>query len=460
MTRANNQLTKRVGHDRSFVACSDSLAVLGDKTNQLASRKPPPRRRSQRLVDEKAHELRRSARLILTDENAVKEQNSLTIDGPKDMPSDVVSRGPGARIRKNVHRKSGLIVVEERKRTRREESKSPNPRPSKKKSSIGASKDKDHSRNVSPRSEPENAADNHTLVMQPFNAEQFTRSIAVNDLPGLADELETVHYVTDIMQRLYEAEDRFSIQPFAKYQSFVPSKTRLIAVDWICRLQCKLELEAETFYLAVHIFDRFGSTAVLPESDVQKVATTALWIASKYHDIYAPEVYDLTDIADDCFASEDLIEMEITVLKALSFRISAPTAFPFLKRFLHWSKASRTMSFVASYYLERAIHLQDSLKFRPSELAAAAVCLAICQPEIRHDILCEPEEMTTEIEQYSTFPRSRTRKAAALIAKAFRNRATDSDGREILCVGKKYAASRYEGVSGLPPPTLAQLAFK
>ena len=41
------------------------------------------------------------------------------------------------------------------------------------------------------------------------------------------------------------------------------------------------------------------------------------------------------------------------------------------------------MSIAANYYTERMLQEHDSLKYRPSVIAAAAVCLAINHPELR-----------------------------------------------------------------------------
>jgi hypothetical protein len=71
------------------------------------------------------------------------------------------------------------------------------------------------------------------------------------------------------------------------------------------------------------------------------------------------------------------------MLGELSFNLTVPTGHPFLQRFLFITHATGTMSIAANYYLERMLQEHDALEFRPSVIAAAAVCLAINHPEIR-----------------------------------------------------------------------------
>ena len=62
--------------------------------------------------------------------------------------------------------------------------------------------------------------------------------------------------------------------------------------------------------------------------------TAALFIASKYEEIYPPELKDFIFVTDDAYTKLQMLSMEKVILKSLSFNISPPTIFYFLKYFL------------------------------------------------------------------------------------------------------------------------------
>lgn len=55
-------------------------------------------------------------------------------------------------------------------------------------------------------------------------------------------------------------------------------------VNWLVELQEHLELNHETLYLAVKLFDLFmdRSTRIVPSEELQLLASTALLIAAKF----------------------------------------------------------------------------------------------------------------------------------------------------------------------------------
>lgn len=158
---------------------------------------------------------------------------------------------------------------------------------------------------------------------------------------------------------------------------------RSIVVNWLEEVHRKFHLVPETLYLAVHIMDRFLSKAQVPRRRLQLVAMTSLLIASKYEEIYPPEVRDCVYMSDRAYTRQDVIDTEAEILAKLHFMISAPTAYPFLTRFLSITGATSTMQYAANYYLERVLLEHEILRYRPSLVAAAAVCLAINHEGLR-----------------------------------------------------------------------------
>ncbi len=61
---------------------------------------------------------------------------------------------------------------------------------------------------------------------------------------------------------------------------------------------------------------------------------TALLIASKYEEIYPPELKDFVFITDKAYTKEDVLQMEYQILNILSFDITFPTTHRFIERYM------------------------------------------------------------------------------------------------------------------------------
>lgn len=64
-------------------------------------------------------------------------------------------------------------------------------------------------------------------------------------------------------------------------------------------------------------------------------------VASKYEEIWAPEVKDFVYISDEAYSREQILEMEKIMLNTLRFNLTIPTPFTFLSRFLKAAGASK-----------------------------------------------------------------------------------------------------------------------
>ena len=76
-------------------------------------------------------------------------------------------------------------------------------------------------------------------------------------------------------------------------------------------------------YLQVHSVAR---------NKLQLVGVTAMWIASKYEEMYAPEVADFVYITDNAYTKADIRKTECIMLKALDFSLGRPLPLHFLRR--------------------------------------------------------------------------------------------------------------------------------
>ena len=56
-------------------------------------------------------------------------------------------------------------------------------------------------------------------------------------------------------------------------------------------------------------------------------------IASKYEEIYAPEVRDFVYITDKAYTKDEILQMESSILSELDFNICTPSSYRFIERF-------------------------------------------------------------------------------------------------------------------------------
>lgn len=67
-------------------------------------------------------------------------------------------------------------------------------------------------------------------------------------------------------------------------------------------------------------------------SKLQLVGVTAMLVASKYEEMYAPEIADFVYITDNAYSKSDIRKMEILILKTLEFNLGRPLPLHFLRR--------------------------------------------------------------------------------------------------------------------------------
>jgi len=57
-------------------------------------------------------------------------------------------------------------------------------------------------------------------------------------------------------------------------------------------------------------------------------------IATKYEEIYPPEIKDFVYITDKAYTEEEVLEMEVNVLHTLDFNFTIPSIIKFIDRFI------------------------------------------------------------------------------------------------------------------------------
>lgn len=197
------------------------------------------------------------------------------------------------------------------------------------------------------------------------------------DKENLDDPCLSAEYAKDIFDYLKKREEKFVIPNYMDKQSDLNREMRAILVDWMIEVQENFELNHETLYLAVKLVDHFLTETVCMRETLQLIGSSAMLISSKFEERCPPCVDDFMYICDDAYKREELIAMEMNILKTLNFDISIPIAYRFLRRYAKCARVSIETLTLARYICELTLQELDFVPERASHLAASCLLLAV-----------------------------------------------------------------------------------
>ena len=145
------------------------------------------------------------------------------------------------------------------------------------------------------------------------------------------DPQQVAEYCGPIIRHLQQVETQnLPSQSYMGRQGDINEKMRGILVDWIIEVHLRFKLLPETLFLTINLIDRYLEKTQIMRTRLQLVAVAALLIASKYEEIYVPDLNDFVFISDNAYTREEIIEMERSMLVKLEFSITTPSSYRFL----------------------------------------------------------------------------------------------------------------------------------
>ena len=218
---------------------------------------------------------------------------------------------------------------------------------------------------------------NFTLSSKDPQSYQLTGPIDNIDERDRHNPLAVPEYAQEMFEYFKEQEKVTSVRPhYLLKQPQVSETMRSVLVDWMINVQTQFKLAPETLFLAISLVDRFLDAVVVPRDKVQLTGVTALFIASKYEEVWAPRVCDFVSVCDNLYPSQEIVGMEKRMLTTFGYKITMPTAYTFLTRYLKAAHADTTIAQMSCYVLEASLLSYSLLQYFPSQLAAAAVLIA------------------------------------------------------------------------------------
>lgn len=172
---------------------------------------------------------------------------------------------------------------------------------------------------------------------------------------------------------------------------------------------------------------RFLSKMTIARTSFQLLGAAAMFIAAKYEEIYPPDVNEFVYITDESYDKEQVLKMEMLILKVgfsqtfsvrllielfnfypqtLEMNVSTPTTHYFLRRLTSMTKPPATIAAMAEYLCYLSMLQGGSLlKFYPSEIALSSLILAAHTLEeeecLRNDVLTQTlQSMTDSLREF------------------------------------------------------------
>jgi len=191
------------------------------------------------------------------------------------------------------------------------------------------------------------------------------------------DEFSAHQYVTKIFDYYREREDRFKIDDYIKKQPNINKQMRLLLVDWMVEVQQQLEFNHEVLYLSVKLLDLYLNSRRIEKEKLQLLGGAAMFIACKFEERMPPIIDDFIYVSDNAYDRDQLIKMEIDILKTVKFDIGVPLSYTFLRRYSKCVKADMKFLTLARYILELSLQDYNFSYLRDSLKACAALYLAL-----------------------------------------------------------------------------------
>lgn len=275
------------------------------------------------------------------------------------------------------------------------------------------------------------------LIPEPVALPPTIRDVDAGDLGN--PQLCSI-YVNDIYNYLRSLEVQYPVNEDFLKGLKVSGRMRSIILDWLLQVSMKFELLPETFYLTIDIFDRYIQLPdqVVNKDNLQLIGVTALFVATKYEEMYSPPIDDYVYITDKSCSGREIIQMEIRILKALKFFLGKPTPLNFLRRNSKIGEVDVTVHNLAKYFIELALMEYTMAHIKPSKLAAAALCLSLK--------LMKQADWNDVLQHHSTYTVEELTPTMNGMAKAVEKIET----AKLQTVRKKYDVSRLMNVSSLP----------
>lgn len=270
------------------------------------------------------------------------------------------------------------------------------------------------------------------------------------DMDDMEDPQMVSEYVNDIFAYLCTLENKYTISEsyLRGKKGVILPKMRAVLTDWMVEVHQQFTLLQETLYLSIAILDRYMQVAAetVPRKRLQLVGVTAMFIAAKYEEMYAPEIGDFVYITDNAYSESQIREQEVDMIKQLNFNLERPLPLQFLRRYSKVAQVDTTIHNLAKYIMELTVVEYKFCHVLPSKVAAVSLAISMMAYE------SDPKKTIRQlwnstVEHYTFYKFNSIAGLVQEIAGYLLKISRASESTRIMAVRKKYSDKKFLGVS-------------
>lgn len=215
--------------------------------------------------------------------------------------------------------------------------------------------------------------------------------------------LDTQDYINPIADHFFRVETKYMPRHYMNRQREISAQMRTILIDWLVDVHRHFRCVSNNVtWLCINTLDRFLELEQVSREKLQLVGCVAMLIACKYEEFRPRGISSFVRVCDYAYTAEDFVQTEKIMITTLQHKLADCTAEFFIRRFVKIAGGCIKMLNLTSYFAERTMQEYDFIKYRPSIIAAAALCLAMktlnCQPQST----CN-HHWTQQLERYTTY---------------------------------------------------------
>ena len=158
----------------------------------------------------------------------------------------------------------------------------------------------------------------------------------------------------------------------------INSRMRQILYDWLVSLSAHFGFRRRTVMFTFHCIEVYVRRRRVLKEEYQLLGTAALFMASKYEEIYPPKLDEFAKLCNNYYPKERILETESRILMTMNFELTFVLPFDFFEPFAIMAKLDKDAISVGYCLLTLAIFDNELSEFLPS-YTALSVCMILCR---------------------------------------------------------------------------------